>query len=135
MSIVLKDWVVYTTEQGLKYDFIVHSGANPNLIQMRFKDHEGLKINEDGSFTLSNRMGSITEQAPISFQSEQVIKTVFRLEEDVISFQIDAYDPTQKLVIDPSLIWATYHGGVNDDSGYGCTVDSMDKMGHLLWWK
>ena len=71
------DWVIYTTQEGIKYDFILHQGADPSRIQMRFKDQEQLVINKDGSFTLSNSMGSITEQAPVSFQNGQVIPTSF----------------------------------------------------------
>ncbi|BDS11570.1 DUF7948 domain-containing protein [Aureispira anguillae] len=117
------DWVVYSTEQGLKYDFIVHAGADPNQIQIHFKDHETIKMNENGSFTISNRMGSITEQAPVSFQGTHEISTQFQLSDHTISFKLANYDTNKDLIIDPSLIWATYYGGNNYEFGYSCTVD------------
>ncbi len=71
------DWGIYTSKNSVKYDFIVHPGSNPNQIQMKFKHHEGIKLNKDGSFTLTNRMGSITELAPSSFQGDFSVKTSF----------------------------------------------------------
>ncbi len=117
------DWVIYTTEEGLKYDFVVQAGADPSQIKMRFDHQESIKINADGSFTLSNSMGSVTEQAPVSFQQRQEVVTAFELQEDVISFALGAYDESEVLVIDPSLVWASYYGGSNIDQGNDCVVD------------
>lgn len=122
------DWVIYSTDKGLKYDFIVQPGADPKQIQLRFKDHEDLKINVDGSFTVSNRMGSVTEQAPISFQDDQVIETAFMLDQNVISFELGNYDPTELLTIDPSLLWASYYGGNDIDATSSCTVDTKENV-------
>ncbi len=117
------DWVIYTTKEGIKYDFIVHPGADPNQIKMKFSHHEGLKINTDGSFSLSNSMGTITEKKPISFQGDKSIPTQFQLENNTISFQLSSYNPNEDLTIDPSLVWATYYGGNADETQGKSTVD------------
>ena len=122
------DWVVYTTDQGLKYDFVLAPHANPHQIKLRFKDHEKLKLNKDGSFTLSNRMGSITEQAPVSFQNNKRITTAFQLQENTITFQVENYDATQTLIIDPNLIWATYYGSSDSDLGNACVTDASGNV-------
>ncbi|MFK7799456.1 MAG: SBBP repeat-containing protein, partial [Aureispira sp.] len=122
------DWVIYTTGKGLKYDFVVQAGADPSQIQLRFKDHEGLTLNEDGSFTLSNRMGTITEKAPVSFQGDAPIATAFELEEDIVSFQLADYEEHEGLVIDPLLVWGTYYGGNDADWGRGCAVDAQGNV-------
>ena len=118
------DWVIYTTEKGLKYDFMVAPGADPSQIQLKFKDYESLEINKNGSFTLSNSMGSITEQAPISFQGKKDVHTNFVLEEDIIRFDIGEYDSKKLLTIDPNLIWATYYGGTDLDRIVSCAIDA-----------
>ena len=117
------DWVIYTSKQGLKYDFVVHPGAQPDQIQLRFHHHEALQLNDDGSFTLANKMGTITEEAPISFQGTDKIATRFELQDETISFKVAPYDPKQMLVIDPNLVWATYYGGSDWDQGVGCSTD------------
>jgi hypothetical protein len=63
------DWVIYKTSTQLKYDFVVRPGGNPNQIKLQTSDVEDLTLNQEGSVTLKNRMGSITEQSPISFQN------------------------------------------------------------------
>ncbi len=122
------NWVIYTTAQGLKYDFQVQLGADPHQIRLRFKDHERLQLNADGSLTLSNRMGEVTEQAPISFQGGVEVATAFKLEDQTITFELDSYDQGQTLTIDPSIVWATYYGGATADSGEDCVLDSS---GHV----
>ena len=118
------DWVLYTTEKGLKYDFVVHPGADPSQIQLSFSHHEGLQLNPDGSFTLSNRMGRVTEEAPVSFQGTNEVKTCFVLKGNRLSFEVGEYDACQALVIDPTLLWATYYGGTGSDDAKSCKIDA-----------
>jgi hypothetical protein len=42
---------------------------------------------------------------------------------DQIGFRVDAYDPSQPLVIDPVLLYSTYLGGSLGDIGSGINVD------------
>ena len=106
------DWVVYTTpEGGLKYDFVVHPFADPSQIKIDFSHQEELYLDENGNLIHSNRLGRFTEQAPISFQHGQQISSRFLLKENVLSFELEGYDPSQSLTIDPNRIWATYYGG------------------------
>ncbi|MGH1336983.1 MAG: SBBP repeat-containing protein [Aureispira sp.] len=122
------DWVIYTTDKGLKYDFVVQPGANPNQIKMRFKHQEDLKINADGSFTLSNSMGSITEQAPVSFQEKKELRSSFHQEGNTISFQLEGYNPKKELIIDPNLVWATYYGGDMNERRGRCETDNLGNV-------
>ena len=105
------DWVVYTKGKDMKYDFVVHPGGNPDLIQVSYKDAEDIKIAHDGSLLVSTRLGEVIDQKPISFQDATNIETMFDLNNNIISFKIGEYEKSNVLVIDPSLIWATYYGG------------------------
>ncbi len=118
------DWVVYTTAKGLKYDFVLRPGADPALIQLRFKDHEELLVDADGQLIHGNRMGQFIEERPVSFQNGKEVGTRFVLDGDRLSFAVDAYDRSQPLTIDPDRIWATYYGGSELDVGASCTVDN-----------
>jgi hypothetical protein len=123
------DWVVYTMEQGtgapsgMKYDFVVHPGADPSRIQLRFKDHEELRLDEEGRLIHGNRMGCFTEEKPVSFQNGKEVSTRFQLNGDLLTFALDNYDPTRTLTIDPARIWGTYYGGTENDYGRSCAVD------------
>jgi len=122
------DWVIYTNKEGLKYDFVVRPNADISRIKMRFEHQENLRLNADGSFTLSNAMGTITEQAPVSFQSGKEIATRFVLNGNELSFAIANYDPSQPLTIDPSVLWATYYGESAAEKGNACVVDANSNV-------
>ncbi|MBK9147315.1 MAG: hypothetical protein IPM12_05765 [Flavobacteriales bacterium] len=116
------DLVFHTTEKGMKYDFIVHAGADPAAISMRFKDHEELRLDSDGRLIHGNRMGRFIEERPMSFQGGAEIPTRFALKGDRLSFTIAEYDRTRTLVIDPPRVWGTYYGGPDEDLGSSCAV-------------
>ena len=105
------DWVVYLHGGGIKYDFILHPGADPRLIRLRSMHHEELTLDSTGRLHHGNRLGRFIEDAPVSFQGGRAIPTRFVLEGDVLSFDVAAYDPTRTLVIDPARLWGTYIGG------------------------
>ncbi len=122
------DWVVYTTPKGMKYDFVLRPGADPALIQMRFKGHEELRVDADGQLIHGNRMGRFTEQPPVSFQNGQEVATRFVLKGDRLRFALAAYDRSQPLTIDPDRSWGTYYGGAGYEDGRSCAVDGSDNV-------
>jgi gliding motility-associated-like protein len=112
----------------VKYDFIVHPGGNPQDIKLKTHWVEDLKLNSDGSLSLQNRMGTVTENKPISFQAERSIATNFQVKENIISFNVSDYNPSQELVIDPSIAWATLYGGAKDDGFRDVATDSKGNI-------
>jgi hypothetical protein len=129
------DWVVYTTKEGIKYDFVVHPGGNPRNIQLEMNWVEDYAINPDGSLMLGNRLGQVIEKTPVSFQRQMEIPTKFKIVNQIISFELGDYDKNQPLIIDPSLIWGTYYGGNLSERTYGTTVDSSGNVfltGHTV---
>jgi len=122
------DWVINTKGTEVKYDFIVKPGADPSLIKMQFHHQEDLSLNRDGSFTLKNSLGSISEKAPVSFQSGRCIGTQFILDNNLLSFDLENYNHQETLVIDPALVWATYYGYIGGDDGRSCTTDSFGNV-------
>lgn len=118
------DWVIYSSNNKIKYDFIVHPGGNLKDIQFKTKWVEKIEIDEIGNLILSNRLGSIIEEKPISFQGSNTIATKFIYINDVISFGVAAYDTQQCLTIDPLVDhWGTYYGGSGNEYGGTCVVD------------
>ncbi|TVR40324.1 MAG: hypothetical protein EA392_04150, partial [Cryomorphaceae bacterium] len=122
------DWVVYTGESGMKYDFIVHPGADPNQIKLKFSHHEELYLDDEGNLIHGNRLGSFTELAPVSFQQGREVPTHFILDEDIVRFELGEYNPNETLTIDPARIWATYYGGGGFENGYATDVDNEDNV-------
>lgn len=123
------DWVIYKTDSGIKYDFVVHQGGNYQNIQLKTKWVEDVKINQDGSLIIKNLLGEIREEKPISFQDSLKIHTKFQLNKDIIYFETENYDKSSILIIDPIVRkWGTYYGDVSDDFG---TTSTIDKNGFI----
>jgi hypothetical protein len=122
------DWEIYIKNGQVKHEFIVHPGADPDLIKMVFTGYDGLTLANDGSFSLRSSMGTVTEMAPVSFQRGEKIRTAFVLERNVLSFQHEAYSNTDTLVIDPSIMWSTYFGGPGFEWVFCSSVDASGNV-------
>ena len=127
------DRVIRVSERGVEQDFVVHPGADPSLIRMRFVHHEELGVDKAGGLLFGNRFGRFQEQRPVGLQGDREVATRFVMEGNILSFALDTYDPKQTLVIDPPLQWATYYGGPVDDQSQGCATDADGNV-YLTGW-
>jgi gliding motility-associated-like protein len=119
------DFKIYFNEKGdLKYDFIVSPKANPNQIKAQYKFSNPVVQNNDGSISVVNVLGEITEKAPYAYQQNKTIDIKWKLQEsNILTFDIDKYNTNQELIIDPFLLWSTYFGGANDDVAEGIAAN------------
>ncbi len=131
------DWVIYPTppspigegKGGVKYDFIVNPGADPNLIKLKYKNAEQIYLDQYGNLILRNRLGDIKEDAPIALQNNENTPLKFLLKDSIVSFEIKQYDRNQILIIDPKLEWSTYYGGTSWDLGF--SIATYDRFSYL----
>lgn len=124
------DWVLYTKDGGLKYDFVVRPGGDTKDIKIKYNGAENINL-ADGALTITTPYGSITEQAPYTYQSytNAPVVSSYVLEGNTMSFELGAYNG--QVVIDPSLEWATYMGGSNQEYSYGIASD-IDKNIYIV---
>lgn len=117
------DWILKIQDGQPEYEFVVNPGGNPQDIRIKYSGATALKINGNGSLTATTPMGTVTEHAPLSFQADgSKVASSFVLKDDVLSFNIAAY--SGRLTIDPSLICATYYGGIGTDAFEAVTLNS-----------
>lgn len=111
------DWQFYFNQEGkLEHDFIVRPGGKVSDIRLAYKGATELNINAGGRLTAVTPYGVIIENAPYVFEkaSKRKVKSGFILQQNILSFKIDQnYKGT--LVIDPSIEWSSYFGGVEYD--------------------
>lgn len=117
------DWVVYSVNQEMKYDFVVHPGGDPTMIKVKYNGASEIKIASDGSLLVASPLGQVIDQKPISFQNGVSINSNFELKNELATYRISEYNKTIDLVIDPGLIWATYYGGSGTDVATGVSTD------------
>ncbi|MGY5876822.1 MAG: SBBP repeat-containing protein [Candidatus Thorarchaeota archaeon] len=126
------DLKYYVTEQGLKYDFVVHPGASPDLIQISMSDPLSVSVEAHrvSGQLISNREDSIYKDLGLKVFQEDGSKVFASYIEgdgtNTFRFQIDDYDTTQTLVIDPlSIVFSTYLGGFHLDYVRDIAIDSL----------
>lgn len=117
----------YTSAGVLKYDMIVHPGADVGRIAMYFDGVDGLSLNK-GDLVVKTSVDKVTEKAPYTFQlingQRKEIPCRFELKGNIVTFKMDAaYSHDATLVIDPSLIFSTFTGSTSSNWGYTATYD------------
>ena len=116
------DWVFSSSKEnasammGLEYEFVVHPGADPGQIKLRYHGTEKPQMLSDGSVKVNTVLGNFLEGSPVSFlENEQnQIGTQYIITDNDLSFKVDNYKTDQTLIIDPTLIWSTYFPTVNE---------------------
>jgi len=120
------DWKIYSNERGLKYDFIVKPGSNPNQIQIRYEGATEIAL-KNGSLIIHTNLGEIIEEAPIAWQiiqgRKKMVDCRFRLRGNIITLQTGNYQKDETLLIDPQLVFGSYSGSTADNWGFTATYD------------
>ncbi len=121
------DLIFYENGGQAKYDFVLEAGADPSLIRMQYRGQDELKL-KGGNLFIKTSLGNVQEQAPFAYQEiggEKLrVDCKFKLEGNVLSFDLGKYDESKVLVIDPTLIFSTYSGSTAANFGYTATFDS-----------
>ncbi|TLD41083.1 MAG: Phage tail fiber protein [Candidatus Jettenia ecosi] len=139
------DMKFYGNNRQIEYDIIVNPGANPSRIQLSYDGVEDLRITEKGDLEICLKEGKLLQKRPYIYQEiegKKVERTgafkVSRLGSKVqnpkpetrnskhftYTFRVASYDKRYPLVIDPILVYSTYLGGSDEDSGVDIAVDT-----------
>lgn len=106
-------------KQVFKYDFIVHPGGNPGNIKLEVTGDDELKLQE-GKVVLETSVGQFKETLPFSYQGNKEVKSAWRKDGAILSFEVGDYNVKNDLIIDPELVAASYLGA-HDVLGFGAT--------------
>ena len=123
-------------EQGgeLKYEFVVHPGADIKSISLGYSGVDELVLDKDGNILIPTPFGVMTDKRPVSYQlidgnkvplASNFVITKSKSGENRCSFRVsDNYSPGYTLVIDPSLGFPPYPKRGDIDSGLDIAIDS-----------
>lgn len=150
--------VEYTfhSEQGIKYNLIVHPGADLSRVQLFYEGQQEIVADALQNLHFKTPAGEIVDHAPLSYYEEDAEKKpiassfLVNLAENipVVRFSIGEYDHSKTIVIDPWTIIPTQLSASGkafdvrkDGSGnayvYGgfdsYKLVKYDKNGTLLW--
>ena len=118
------DLKFYLFKGELKYDFIVHKGANYKNIQLQYVGARRIQ-NQLSKLIINTPLGNLEESIPEIYQGNRLskikIKGEYQLKGNVVSFDVSNFDNSKDLIIDP---WSTFVGGVDIDECYSTFIDS-----------
>jgi hypothetical protein len=123
------DLVYRTGENGVKYEFVVHLGADPRAIRLKYDGVESIKLDVDGIVAHAGSI-EVRDSPPYSYEGdgEETACRFAMLGPLSYGFGCDPWDTSESLVIDP-LIYSTFIGGGDIDSGWGVSL-AVDAAGN-----
>ncbi len=126
------DLVFYSSKGSLKYDFIVHPGANSNEIKLLYKGVDKINI-KNQELIIKNSINTVFEEKPYTYQNINGVKTKipcnYALNGNKLSFEVSKnINKIHPVIIDPALVFASYTGSFADNFGMSATYDNT---GHL----
>ena len=110
------DLIYYGIDGRLEFDFQVSPGADPDSIRLLFEGAQSLKIDEEGNLTVAARGGHVSFIKPSIYQpssngGKDNVKGSFKIVKGItVGFNIDRYDHSRPLIIDPIFNYSTYIG-------------------------
>ncbi|MEJ7679951.1 MAG: PKD domain-containing protein [Segetibacter sp.] len=114
----------YTNEAKLKYDIVIHPGADISRLAMKYDGVDGLQVKNEQLF-IKTSVAETRELAPYAYQVLNGLKKEvgcrFKVTGKIVQFITDSYSKTSALVIDPILIFSTFSGSRADNWGYTAT--------------
>lgn len=122
------DLHMYSKVFNLKYDFVVKANADANQIELNYEGADDIAIKND-RLHIYTKVNHVIEDKPYAFQvidGEKIeVLCKFKLKGTTVTFTFPKdYNHSYDLIIDPTLMFATYSGSTSNNFGYTATFDS-----------
>ncbi len=121
--------LVYRLKDGaIKYDLIVHPGADPSDIRIRIDGADSLSINSQGDLVIGTEYWDILDSGLVSFygdgSGEPILSKFKLMNECEYKISLGAFDKSRSVIIDPVIDYSTFIGGSEFDTGRGIAIDT-----------
>lgn len=123
------DVAYYGNSRQLEYDFVLAPGADPRAIRMQFSGADRVRVTRDGDLEVYAGGERLLQKKPAIYQDGHSVRGGYKLlAHNLVGVRIGPYDRSQRLVIDPTLAYATY---VGSDATAQVTAMRLDAQGRL----
>ncbi|HLK58356.1 MAG TPA: SBBP repeat-containing protein [Chthonomonadaceae bacterium] len=127
------DLLFYGRAGQPEYDFVIHPGASPADLRLRFTGMRRRYLDPSGALCLDLPGGAVRWHPPVAYQEHRGRRTAVAcryvlLGNQEVRFQVGGYDPSRPLIVDPLLIYASYLGGNGATCGYGIATDGNGNL-------
>jgi cell division septation protein DedD len=129
--------LVYNGGAGvLKGTFLVAPGANTGNIRWRYEGASKVELRNGELLIGADETGKdplLVERSPVAWQTAAGKRTPVNAhyvihDDGSVGFGLGAYDATQPLVIDPTLDYGTYWGGIGCDGAWHIALGSSNNI-------
>ena len=121
----------YSDKGNLKYDLIVNPNADISKIALRFDGVNGLAV-KNGNLIVKTSLGEVSELRPYCYQVDDKgrsdVDAKYVVDGNTVRFKINSYSKSATLIIDPTLIFASFTASISDNWGYTATYDRADNF-------
>jgi hypothetical protein len=135
------DAVWFGRDSGVRYDFVVSPGADPNQIEWEVRGATNVTVDAEGGLVIETPTGTLRQNKPYTFQEtngqRSEVQSSFRISQAEsntfrVGFNLGSYDTSKQLTIDPSvnlsnMSYSTFLGGGATDFGFSITVDGSGR--------
>ncbi len=131
----------YFTNEGIKYEFIVDSFIDINLIKIRYSGYENYKVTLTSIELTSFNVTFIDAKLSVWYDDTgEIIKSHYNFEPCIImkcldiQFEIPSYDHTRTIVIDPLVIsFSSVFGGMLNEISFDIIIDDNEYI-YITGW-
>ena len=95
------EYILPEDKKGIKYSLVLHPGANPSDIKMKW---DGEKISQDasGNIVVKSSFGEFIDHAPTTYYSDGgSVASSFAIENGITAFKLSNFDNSRTIIIDP----------------------------------
>jgi hypothetical protein len=126
------DALFYLDGGSPRYDLVVAPGADPAQVRMKFEGADKVTVDADATLVIRTSLGDIRQRELFAYQmvdgrKRQVECAFADKGNSIIGFNVQTYDASLPLVIDP-LIHSTYIGGNSTDRATSMVVDAVGRV-------
>jgi len=125
------DLKIYSQNNSIKYDYILHPGANSSEIKLKYKGVKKIFIKKS-HLIIETSFNQILELRPYCYQIinglEKEVNCNYVLKNNILTFELGEYDRSFPLIIDPALIFSTYTGSTADNWGFTACNDLLGNV-------
>ncbi|MGB1247506.1 MAG: PKD domain-containing protein [Chitinophagales bacterium] len=114
----------------MKYEYYVEPYADVSQVKVRYLGLDAISI-KNGALHYETSVASVSEMRPYVYQiiegKRVVVKAEYILDDSSLEVSYNfpnGYDEAYELVIDPSIIFASYSGSTLNNFGYTATYDN-----------
>lgn len=122
----------YESGGTYKYDVEVGPQASVSQVKLQYEGAERISV-KSGELTVRIGKFTVIENRPYAYQineygDREEVECEFVQDGNIISFKVGDYDKNRLLVIDPTIVFASYSSSTADNFGYTATYDKYGNV-------